>query len=377
MKQNICTFLIIAILLSLSLPYAAMAEAPLAWDELVLEEAVENRYADQFAITLYQGGYAKLSIVESGEYLLVPENMPVPAHIPEEVVVLQQPLRNVYLAASSAMDLICAIDALDRVSLSALKEEGWYVPAAKEAMKNGAVRYAGKYNAPDYEQILASDCGLAIESTMIYHTPEIKENLEAFGIPVLIERSSYESHPLGRMEWIRLYGILFGRRERADACFTERVQQITDAINQEPTGKTVAFFYVTSNGAINVRKSGDYLVKAIRLAGGEYIFPDLGGEENALSSMNMDPEMFYRDARDADVLIYNSTIDKEVQSVDELLQKWAMLADFKAVKEGQIYCTGKNMFQESMSIAALIQDIHTIVTDHTSEPLTILKKING
>ena len=64
--------------------------------------------------------------------------------------------------------------------------------------------YAGKYNAPDYELILSKACDLAIESTMISHSPEVKEQLEQLGIPVLVERSSYESHPLGRMEWLKL-----------------------------------------------------------------------------------------------------------------------------------------------------------------------------
>ena len=38
---------------------------------------------------------------------------------------------------------------------------------------------------------------------MIYHNPEVKEKLEEFGIPVLVEHSSYESHPLGRTEWVK------------------------------------------------------------------------------------------------------------------------------------------------------------------------------
>ena len=73
-------------------------------------------------------------------------------------------------------------------------------------MEDGRMLYAGKYNAPDYERILSGSCDLAVESTMIYHSPEVKEQLERLGIPVLVERSSYERHPLGRMEWLKLYG---------------------------------------------------------------------------------------------------------------------------------------------------------------------------
>lgn len=49
-------------------------------------------------------------------------------------------------------------------------------------MEEGKIAYAGKYSAPDYETIVSSSCELAVESTMIYHTPEVKEQLERLGI---------------------------------------------------------------------------------------------------------------------------------------------------------------------------------------------------
>ena len=75
--------------------------------------------------------------------------------------------------------------------------------------------YAGKYRMPDYELILSKGCDLAIENTMIFHDPEVKEKLEELGIPVIVETSSYESDPLGRLEWIKLYGALFGKEKEA------------------------------------------------------------------------------------------------------------------------------------------------------------------
>lgn len=76
---------------------------------------------------------------------------------------------------------------------------------------------------------------------MIYHTPEVKEQLEKFGIPVLVERSSYETDPLARMEWVKLYGILLGKQQEAEQLFDTQVQRVAPLENQQPTGKTVAF----------------------------------------------------------------------------------------------------------------------------------------
>ena len=133
--------------------------------------------------------------------------------------------------------------------------------------------YAGKYRTPDYELILSKSCDLAVESTMINHSPEVKEQLEKLGIPVLVERSSYESHPLGRMEWMKLYGALLGKEELAKARFDEQMEHLCGVPEQKNTGKTVAFFYISSNGDVNVRKPGDYVARMIDMAGGIYVDP--------------------------------------------------------------------------------------------------------
>ena len=331
-------------------------------DDGVGVEHLELTYAQSFSVDFSEYGYARI-VIDQDTYLLVPEGAFVPQGTPEDVTILRQPLQNIYMQATAAMDSFVQLDALDAVTLSGTKADGWYIPQAKEAMEAGKMVYAGKYSAPDYELIVSSGCGLALESTMIYHNPEVKEQLERLGIPVLVERSSYESHPLGRMEWIKLYGVLMGKREEAENFFRRQLDRLAPVLEQENTGKTVAFFYITSNGAVSVRKSGDYIAKAIDLAGGVYVFHDLTGEENALSTMNMQMEAFYQGTRDADVLIYNSAIDADLTAIEQLVAKSAPLAEFKAVQSGDVWCTGKSMFQEALGVGDMILDIHTILTE--------------
>lgn len=347
------------------------------WSELTPQSTTELKYAKQFTIEDYGNGLQLITIAQDRQYLLVPEGAQAPAGVPEEVTVLQQPIQNIYLTATAAMDLFRALDGLDAIRLSGTKESGWYLPEAQQAMEAGNILYAGKYSAPDYELILAQQCGLAVESTMIYHNPEVKEQLESLGIPVLVDYSSYESDPLGRMEWIKLYGALLGKEEEAARIFDEEVAAVQPVLNQTNTEKTVVFFYITNTGTVNVRKSGDYIAQLIRMAGGVYV-PDNqnGDEENALSTMNIDMESFYAAAHDADVLIYNSTVDGELASLDELLKKSELLADFKAVQNGEVWCTGKNMFQSSMSLGRMILEINAVLTQQAPDGLTYLYRLS-
>lgn len=327
----------------------------------------ELKYATCFEINKY-GEYALISIENSGYYLVVPENAKVPEGLPEEVVILQKPLDKTYLVSTSAMDLINTCNALDMVKLSGAKESDWYIEEARDAMKEGTIKYAGKYRAPDYELILSSGCNLAIENTMIYHEPAVKAKLEELGIPVLVETSSYENHPLGRLEWIKLYGVLFDKETEADNYFNEQLNIIEPIMKEKKnTGKTVAFFHVTANGLINVRKPGDYITKMIELSGGNYIPSSVNDqendEENALSTMNMQMEDFYTEASKADIIIYNSTIGGEITSIDELIKKNELFKDFKAVKDKKVYCTERNLFQQTTGMAEFMSDLNAILND--------------
>ena len=133
-------------------------------------------------------------------------------------------LGQIYLVATATMDMFRMLGALPDIRFSGTDASGWYIPEAKEAMENGSILYAGKYSEPDYERIISEGCGLAIENTMILHSPEVKEKLESFGTPVLVDHSSYEAHPLGRTEWIRLYGVLTGKEKRRKRHLQSRKQ---------------------------------------------------------------------------------------------------------------------------------------------------------
>lgn len=335
---------------------------------LTYEGSVELRYAENFAVDHYKGGYVMLTTtMDDREYLIVPENGEVPRDLDQEVVVLKRPVKDLYLVASSAMDMFCALDGLESIAFSGQKKDGWYIEEAREAMARGDILYAGKYDKPDYELIVSGRCMLAIENMMISHSPEVTEMLGEFGIPSVIDYSSYERHPLGRVEWVKFYGALLGKEAEAEKIFAEQEAVFERICEEEKTDKTVAFFFVTANGLIQVRQSSDYIPKMIESAGGTYVFDHLGDTGSRRSTVNIQVEEFYAGAKDADFLIYNSSIDGGVSDIGELLDKCGALKDFKAVKEGNVWCTTNDMYQQSLSVGNLTEDLHGMLTGETED----------
>ena len=335
------------------------------WDEH-LTGSMELKYADQFHVDHYEDGISVVTVEDGLRYLFTENADALPEWLPEDEVsgmtVITTPVHAVYNAASSAMDLIDAAGGIDSVIMTSTQASDWGIDKIKKLVENDTIRYVGKYRAPDYEALLEDDVDLAIESTMIYHSPQVKEAIEELGIPVLMERSSYESDPLGRLEWIKLYGLIFGKSDEAQAFFDEAVAKIeavdTDAVKEAPS---VAFFSVNSNGSVVVRKPGDYVTKMIETAGGTYALDGITSEEdNALSTMNMQMEAFYDKAVDADILIYNSTIEGSLEGLSDLTALSDKFNDFAAVKSGRVWCTDASTFQRTTGAADMIVEMNKI-----------------
>lgn len=337
-------------------------------DELQLQRA------EGFSVYRYEDGYSLIDIHDYQRFLVVPEGGSVPEGLDADITVLQKPVDRIYLAATATMALFCSMDAMDHVRMSSIRANDWSFEEPKEAMEKGDIIYAGKYSSPDYETMLDEECDLAIESTMIDHTPEVKEMIEDVDIPVLIDRSSYEADPMGRAEWIKLYAVLTGNEEQAEKFFSEQMESIKGLDDFENTGKTVAFFYITSDGKVVARASTDYVPKMIEIAGGKYIFADLNSDSDR-SSVDMSTETFFDTAADADFIVYNASIDDSVKTLADLADKDPVMKKMKAVKSGNCWATGSSMYQRTDLAAEMILDFHKLLTEDDPQDLKHIQRL--
>lgn len=336
---------------------------------------MDLRYAKTFDIYFYEKNFALIDVHGAARYLVIPAGETAPKELSGDVVRLQQPLDHIYLAATAAMSLFEVNGALGDVRFTGTRAEGWHIDAPKWALSSGEMRFAGKYSAPDYELLTSEGCNLAIESLMILHAPEVKEMFERLGIPVFVDYASNESHPLGRTEWVRLYGVLTNHQAEAERFFDAQCEKMDTLQNVADSGKQVVFFAMNRDGSFVVRRRTDYVPKMIQLAGGHYV--GVGADEAGRSSVQrVSREAFFEAARDADVLIYNATVEAPLKDLAELKAKDELFADFKAVQAGEVYQLGGDMYQSADAVAGLTLDFYRVLHGETDIPLQYLRKLS-
>ena len=353
MKRLLCSLLVL--LLALACLPALAEDFP-----LTITGSLELEYATQFSVDFCEGGYSLITNGDGARFLTVPEGADVPENLPEDIAVLQLPLSNLLISSTPTVSLINAIGALDAVTMTTQDYDGWYIDDVKAAMDAGKLAYIGSYKEPDFEALAANPAPFAVFSTMLDSVPEVAEKLTEIGIPYMRDCSTYETHPLGRMEWIKLYGVLLGKEEEAQAHY-EAQKALVESIGAESTGKTVAMFYITSKGDLYTRRAGDYMVKMLELAGGEYILSDLEPEKSG--TQKIEAEEFYAGAGEADYIVYIWSMGGKPETMDDFLAKSPILADFKAVKDGNVWFTTPDYFQINDTLGAMILDFNKMLTN--------------
>lgn len=339
---------------------------------LVFERSMELSYAKCFAVDYYKGGYKLVSISDGTKLLVVPEGMDVSADAPADAIILRQPVDNIMAASAPVVSLINAIGALDAVSLTTSDADAWYIDEVKSAVAGGSIAYVGDDTAPDYEKITAAGSTLAFYSAML--TEDVAAQLGALGVDVVVDRSADEEHPLARVEWVKLYGALFNREDRAEEVFNAQAARVDGIAGAGSTGKTAAIFYITSKGALYARNAGDYMAKMVELAGGTYALADVGAGKTGTA--HMEPEAFYDGAGDADHIIYIWSMGGRPERLADVLDRAGILAELKAVREGNVWCTTPDFFQAQNAIGDMIGDVRwMLASDGSDGALTYLRRL--
>ncbi len=151
-----------------------------------------------------------------------------------------------------------------------------------------------------------------------------------------VQVSEYlEKHPLGRAEWIRLFGLLLDKQALADSLFLQiekKYVAMRDSIAQSVGERPIVFAGSMDGDRWAVPSANSYLSTLIYDAGGKYLFTDSSSTGNLVLPF----EIFYSAAATADYwgkIIY----DVNPTSVDVILQGDTRLRNLPAFQKQQVF----------------------------------------
>ena len=299
-------------------------------------EIIPMKYAEN--LTLIKGeGYTEARLRNPWDttailrtYLLIDKNQPVPDHLPEGTIV-RTPLSKALVYTATHCNLINELDAVE--SIGGICEIQYIkVPAIIEGCKNGTIVNAGEGTNPDIEKIIDLHPDALLLSP--YENSGGHGQVEKLKIPIIECADYMETSALGSAEWIRFYGLLFGREALADSIFMEVEKNYNElkALANSQANKPKLMCELKSGSAWYTPGGRSTTGRLYKDAGAEYLFahyPNSG-------AVPLSFETVFEKAEGADIWLmkYNHPMDKTLSSLRE---DYAPYAQFKAFKDKQVY----------------------------------------
>ena len=168
--------------------------------EIDMKTGTERELVEGETENLYEGNVVK--------YLIVPEDMEIPVGLEKNVVIIQKPVEKAYIADEEILSLLKEIGVEEEVLLEGEKEE------------------------PDYKEIVKNKCNLAILSSALLEEAdeetllEVSERFATLQIPLFVDRMEDEEEEEAKLEWLKVYGVIFDCEEKANEIYEEKLAEI-------------------------------------------------------------------------------------------------------------------------------------------------------
>ncbi len=308
---------------------------------------VAMRYAEQIQIDSCEG-YWSVRVRNPWDtakilhtYILVEQGRELPDNLPSGTLV-RTPLRKSLIYSSVHCSLLVELDALDCIG-GVCDLQYIYHPAVRTRCAEGGIVDAGNAMSPDLEKVIDLHPDAVLLSP--FENSGGYGRIEKLGIPIIECADYMETSPLGRAEWMRFFGLLFGRKQQADSLFAEvekryaSLKVLVDTVSVRPT-----VLSELRNGSAWYTPGGHSTIGRLYAdAGAAYVWAD----DTRSGSVPLSFETVFDRGRNADFWLfkYNETVDKTLSS---LRAEYALYAGFRAFQTGRVFAcnTGKVPFYE-------------------------------
>ena len=325
-------------------------------------EELEIKYSSSFSITTYGNDIKLVTDGEGQKFFLVPKSIDEVPTLPTEAAdatVIRTPVDSAVFGSTTQVGSLLAIadDAvLDSIGGVSSGAYSWYIDAIEERLADGRIAFIGGdgFTDPDYEAIIALEPDIAFLYTGDWGQQDIMTKLTELGISSAIDNDYLEGGYMSRLEWIRFIAAFYNLDEVAyDYMLEQEVLVESVKADIESLDKPKVVWASIWEGIVYVTGADTYAAKQITDAGGEYVFADYGD-----TSAGLTMEEFYEQSKDADILIYASNAMWMTNpTITGILEMAPVLAEMKAVIDGNVYALSDDYFTASYKVARSVKDL--------------------
>ena len=253
----------------------------------------------------------------------------VAADVPRDATIVRTPVRSI---ATFSASFLAPLEILD-------VRESWvghdeparvYAEWARERVDKGMVTRLGDRTDVDIERLLTLQPDLVMINEYEPDGP-VSARLATAGLPVLVNGDWLETSPLGRAEWIKVFGLLYDSWEQALQRFAEIEQSYSElrGLTADPRVRPTVLTNAPYGGVWSVPAGGSYTAQLLRDAGSDYLWDDSSGT----GALHLDLEQVFLQARDADVWINPGAW----QTLADAARQDPRLTAFEAHRNGRVY----------------------------------------
>jgi iron complex transport system substrate-binding protein len=285
--------------------------------------------------------------------------------VPDDATVLHIPLKSMVCFSATHLSFADALGMTDKI-IGVLSVE-FVVPAElHHLVDSGKIVEVGAGGHYDIEKLI----GLNPQIIMV--SPQKGMSFDAVtraGLTVMMNGDFLENTPLGRAEWIKVTGLLFGREREAMHLFDSIVRQYNrlKALTADVADKPVVLSGKQYSGFWNIPGGKSYVARFIEDAGGRYLYA--GNTETG--SITMDFEAVYHKAMNADFWRF-VVYAPEGYTLEALTAEDIRYGDLPAVKNKKVFVCNtakvpyyqKGLLEPQIILADYINILHPGLLPH-------------
>lgn len=269
------------------------------------------------------------------QYALIPKTSQLP-DLPPDLTVIRTPVERVVIMETVYIGYLEALDQLDTI-VGAGTVNFISNSAVRARVESNDIQSVQVGQSLDIERMLVLQPDLILTSISGDPAFDIPAKLSRSGLPVVLTAGYMEAHPLARAEWIKYIAAFFDAETTADVHF-QQVANHYEALKAKVcniANKPTVFVGAPYSGVWHVAAGESYTARAIRDAGGDYLWSDLSQQ----GAIPLDIERVFLRAANADIWLNPSFF----RSLDELLTAETRFVNFKAAQIGAVFNNTKQV----------------------------------